>query len=149
MPTQPEPSDAVVLPFAAPDHGVGREEGTPDGDLLVRVAGGDEAAFRTIYRRYAPAAFGLALRVARQEFLAEEVVQETFTALWRGAGAYDASRGSVRTWLLSSIHHRAVDGVRRETAHQRRAERAGRKLEPASDVAQDVAEAVDLPGERA
>ncbi len=85
----------------------------------------------------------------KQGFLAEEVVQETFLSLWRGAGAYDEARGSLRTWLLSSIHHRAVDGVRRERAHQGRAARATSQITLVPDPADVVAEAVDLQGERA
>lgn len=120
-----------------------------DADLLRRIARGDEESFRALYRRYGAAAYGLARRVVRQEFLAEEIVQETFLALWRGAGAYDASRGSVRTWLLSSIHHRAVDSVRREEAHTRRAQRAHRDAVPEADVAEAVAEALDLEDDSA
>jgi RNA polymerase sigma-70 factor (ECF subfamily) len=120
-----------------------------DGDLLRRIAAGDEDAFRGLYRRYAAASFGLAVRIVKQEFLAEEIVQETFLALWRGAGAYDPSRGTVRTWLLSSIHHRAVDGVRREEAHARRALRVQRETIPGPDIADDVARGVDLDGDRA
>lgn len=120
-----------------------------DADLLRRIARGDEESFRALYRRYGAAAYGLARRVVRQEFLAEEIVQETFLALWRGAGAYDASRGSVRTWLLSSIHHRAVDSVRREEAHTRRAQRAHRDAVPEADVAEVVADALDLEDDSA
>ncbi len=120
-----------------------------DGDLLRRIAAGDEDAFRGLYRRYAAASFGLAVRIVKQEFLAEEIVQETFLALWRGAGAYDPSRGTVRTWLLSSIHHRAVDGVRREEAHTRRAQRVQHETIPAADIADDVARTMDLAGDRA
>ena len=119
-----------------------------DADLLRRIGDGDEEAFRALYRRYGGAAFGLAVRIVKQDFLAEEIVQETFLALWRGAGAYDPTRGSVRTWLLSSIHHRAVDGVRREEAHQRRAERVTRETLPGPDVADEVAESLDLGQDR-
>lgn len=128
---------------------VARLDEARDGDLVRRIGAGEEDAFRQLYRRYGAAAYGLALRIVKQEFLAEEIVQETFLALWRGAGAYDPSRGSVRTWLLSSVHHRSVDGVRREEAHLRRAERASRQTVPVADVAEEVAEDLDLAGERA
>lgn len=57
--------------------------------------------------------------------LAEEVVQEVFLSVWRAASSYDPARGSVRSWLLSQVHHRAVDAVRREDAQRRRTIRHG------------------------
>jgi RNA polymerase sigma factor (sigma-70 family) len=147
------PMTASVLPLHRREEvepvSVARLADARDGDLLRGIAAGDEAAFRGLYRRYAASSYGLAVRIVKQEFLAEEIVQETFLALWRGAGAYDPSRGSVRTWLLSSIHHRAVDAVRREEAHTRRALRVQRESIPAPDIADDVAYGVDLAGERA
>jgi RNA polymerase sigma factor (sigma-70 family) len=145
-------TEAVVVSFppALGDTVAVRSlEGARDRDLLRRIASGDEGAFRLLYRRYAPAAFGLALRIVKQRFLAEEIVQEAFLSLWRGAGAYDEGRGSVRTWFLASVHHRAVDGVRREVAHQRRAERSGQGVVPPADLADRVAEETDLRAERA
>jgi RNA polymerase sigma factor (sigma-70 family) len=147
-------ADAAVLDFPqdndlqGSDVAVRNLEEARDRDLMARVAAGDEEAFRTLYRRYAAPAYGLALRVVKQVFLAEEIVQETFLSLWRGAAAYDEARGTPRTWLLSSVHHRAVDGVRREQAHQRRAERSIGKLDLPPDMADAVVEALDLRGER-
>jgi RNA polymerase sigma factor (sigma-70 family) len=65
-------------------------------------------------------AMGLAMRVIGQRSLAEEVLQEVFVKLWRSAEGYDPARGRVRTWLLTQIHHRAVDVVRHEEAQRRR-----------------------------
>ena len=50
----------------------------------------------------------------------EEIVQEAFLAFWRNPGGYEEDRGSVRAWLMSTVHHRAVDAVRREEAQRRR-----------------------------
>src|SRR5262249_18265312 len=61
----------------------------------------------------------LALRVTADRGLAEDAVQEAFTAVWRRASTYVASRGSVRTWILGLVHHKAVDLVRREAARRR------------------------------
>ena len=113
-------------------------EEASDRELLERVAVGDEDAFRLLFRRYGPAARALALRVVRQPFLAEEIVQEAFLALWRHPASYRDDRGSVRGWLMATVHHRAVDLVRREEAQRRRAEGA----EPADTAAEDVALAV-------
>src|SRR5256885_7648624 len=95
-----------------------------DRDLMSRVARGDEEAFRRLFRRYAPTARALAMRIVRQSNLAEEIVQEAFLALWKNPQGYDQRRGSVRSWLMGMVHHRAVDLVRREEAHRRRAEAA-------------------------
>jgi RNA polymerase sigma-70 factor (ECF subfamily) len=96
--------------------------GGADQELVSRVAAGDEEAFREIFRRYGSVAKALALRVIRQPFLAEEIVQEAFLSLWRSPQSYRAERGSVRGWLMSTVHHRAVDFIRREEAQRRRAE---------------------------
>ncbi len=120
-----------------------------DRDLVRRVADGDEDAFRGLFRRYAPNAQSLALRVVRQPFLAEEIVQDAFLALWRNPTSFDPARGSFRAWLLSLVHHRAVDLVRREESQRRRAEAVG--AEPAAagapDPAEEVADLVDLERE--
>ncbi|MGH2829353.1 MAG: sigma-70 family RNA polymerase sigma factor [Actinomycetota bacterium] len=92
-----------------------------DRDAIERTADGDERAFVETYRRYAPAALGLARRVIGDAGLAEEVVQEVFVSVWRRSGSYDQARGTVRSWLLAQVHHRAVDVIRRESAQRRRA----------------------------
>ncbi len=120
-----------------------------DRDLLRRIGSADEEAFRELFRRYSPNALALARRVVRQPFIAEEIVQEAFLAAWRNAEGYREGRGSVRSWLMTMVHHRAVDAVRREESQRRRAEDA-----QASDVlaVEDPADAVvaqlGLPEER-
>ena len=115
-------------------------EDARDRDLLRRIGEGDEGAFRDLFRRYGPAGKALALRIIRQQFLAEEILQEAFLALWRNPAAYREDRGTVRGWLMSAVHHRAVDYVRREEAQRRRGEQM--EAEAAGAVTQDVAEAV-------
>lgn len=120
-----------------------------DRDLVARVGRGDADAFRSLFDRYAPIANALALRVVRQTHLAEEIVQEAFMAVWRNPNGYDPSRGSVRAWLMGTVHHRAVDLVRREEAHRRRAEAAiPGAAEELEDHADEVAGAMDRPAER-
>ncbi len=121
------------------------EERATDLELHGGLAEGDPEAFEALYRRYAPAAYGLALRVTGQPMLAQEVVHDAFLALWRAPGAYDPARGPLRTFLLSLVHHRAVDVVRREERLRGRAERAA-NLEPSTgeDVAEAVVEEVSL-----
>jgi len=109
-------------------------EDARDRDLVRRVIAKDEEAFRSLFRRYAPMAKALALRIVRQTFVAEEIVQEAFLALWRNPGAFREDRGSFRAWMLSTVHHRAVDAVRREEAWRRRS----REHDPDALVAEDV-----------
>ncbi len=97
----------------------------PDRDLMVRIRSGDQEAFRSLFRKYAPTAMALARRVLRRGHLAEETVQEAFLSVWKAPERFDPSRGSVRAWLMSAVHHRAVDLVRREEAQQRRSQEAG------------------------
>ena len=121
-------------------------EDARDRDLVRRVIAKDEEAFRSLFRRYAPMAKALALRIVRQTFVAEEIVQEAFLALWRNPGAFREDRGSFRAWMLSTVHHRAVDAVRREEAWRRRS----REHDPDALVAEDVGATVveELPKTR-
>ncbi len=121
-------------------------EDARDRDLVRRVAEGEEAAFRQLFQRYAAAAKALAMRIVRQAFLAEEIVQEAFLALWRHPTSYREDRGSFRAWLMSTVHHRAVDVVRREEAQRRRAEdvRPDATADTMADPAEGVAERAAL-----
>ncbi len=91
-----------------------------DEELMVLVKRADPAAFAVVYERHATAAFSLAYRMVGTRAAAEDVVQEAFLALWRGSGRYDITRGSVRTWVLGIVHHRAIDALRRSVVHDRR-----------------------------
>jgi RNA polymerase sigma factor (sigma-70 family) len=120
-------------------------EDARDLDLARRVVEGDQVAFRTLYQRYGPSSKGLALRVARSPAMAEEIVQEAFLALWRNPEAYREDRGSFRAWLMSTVHHRAVDAVRREEVQRRRMQEA--ELEAAvvqPDIGEVVVEEADV-----
>ena len=120
-----------------------------DRELVLRIGKGDQEAFRGLYGRYGSSAKALALRVVRQSHLAEEIVQEAFMALWKDPDGYDYERGSVRSWLMGMVHHRAVDLVRREEAQRRRAEQSiPTAMETEPDPADQVVEEVGAPGER-
>jgi RNA polymerase sigma factor (sigma-70 family) len=120
-----------------------------DRELVLGIRRRDEEAFRGLFGRYAPSAKSLAMRVVRQSNLAEEIVQEAFMALWRNPAAYDDQRGSVKSWLMGMVHHRAVDLVRREESYRRRAEKTAHQvIDLESDHADDVIEQIGLPEER-
>jgi RNA polymerase sigma-70 factor, ECF subfamily len=91
-----------------------------DEDVMQLVQRGDARAFELIYDRHAGAAFSLAYRMTGKRAAAEDVVQEAFLSIWRSGARYDRTRGSVRTWVLGIVHHRAIDGLRRATVHDRR-----------------------------
>jgi RNA polymerase sigma-70 factor (ECF subfamily) len=91
-----------------------------DEDLMQLVREGDAEAFEVIYERHSTAAFSLAYRMTGRRGAAEDVVQEAFLSLWRSGARYDRTRGSVRTWVLGIVHHRAIDALRRSMVHDRR-----------------------------
>ena len=88
--------------------------------LLAACAEQDREAFQRLFRMLSPAAYGLALRVLRDEHLAQDALQEAFTQVWLEADRYDPAMGSGRGWVLRLVHRRAVDRVRREEADRRR-----------------------------
>jgi RNA polymerase sigma-70 factor (ECF subfamily) len=90
-----------------------------DEDLMQLLAENDSAAFAILYERHANVAFSLAFRMCGKRAVAEDVVQEAFLALWRSGQRYDRTRGSVRTWVLGIVHHRAIDALRRGVVHDR------------------------------
>jgi RNA polymerase sigma-70 factor (ECF subfamily) len=91
-----------------------------DEELMELLAEGDPRALEAIYDRHGAAAFSLAYRMVGDRTAAEDVVQEAFLSIWRSRVRYQRERGSVRTWVLGIVHHRAIDGLRRNTVHQRR-----------------------------
>lgn len=93
-----------------------------DEDLLTLVERGDADAFEVVYERHSRVAFSLAFRLLGDRQAAEDLVQDAFLTLWRGAAGYSVSRGSVRNWLLSILHNRGVDRLRTLGAMSRRQE---------------------------
>lgn len=92
----------------------GRAAGPSDEHLLERLAAGpDERALSDLYDRYQAQMYGLAMRITRDPALAQDAVQEAFVGVWRNAARYATGRSTVRTWMLSIAHHRAIDIVRR------------------------------------
>jgi RNA polymerase sigma-70 factor (ECF subfamily) len=95
--------------------------GEEDAVLVQRIQTGQEEALQHLHRRYAPLVFHLACR-ALDRAAAEEVVQDTFLAVWRKAGDFDPARGTFRTWLVSIGQHRILDELR---SRSRRPQLAG------------------------
>jgi len=112
-----------------------------DAALVVAIARFREAALAEVYRRHGDAAFGLALRVMRDRALAEELVQEVFLKLWQDPERFDPGRGSLRAFLMATVHSRAIDVVRAESARRAREDRHDRlHPEPQYDLEREVVE---------
>jgi RNA polymerase sigma factor (sigma-70 family) len=102
---------------------VGRQEAEEareptDEQLLEAVGRGDDDALGELYDRFGRLAFRLAFRILRDRALAEDAVQEAFLAVWRSADAYKRERAKPSTWILTVVHRRAVDIVRREQSRR-------------------------------
>src|ERR1041385_5136251 len=91
-----------------------------DEDVMQLVRRGDARAFEVIYERHSAAAFSLAYRMMGTRGRAEDVTQDAFLSLCRSGARYDRGRGSVRTWVLGIVHHRAIDFLRRSAVHDKR-----------------------------
>jgi RNA polymerase sigma-70 factor (ECF subfamily) len=90
----------------------------PDEELMDLVREGDTRAFEIVFDRHGGVAFSLAYRMCGRRALAEDIVQEAFLSLWRTGARYDRTRGSVRSWVLSAVHNRAIDAFRRESIRE-------------------------------
>ena len=103
-------------------------------EVRGRLVSGEDGALGEVYDQYASFVYGLALRVIGDARAAEDVSQDVFVGLWERPAAFDPERGSLRTWLGTLAHRRAVDYVRREEARRRRAERDAGYAVTAPDV---------------
>jgi RNA polymerase sigma-70 factor (ECF subfamily) len=109
-----------------------------DANLVVSIARYRDDALAELYRRHAGAVYGLARRVLWDVQLAEEVVQEVFLRIWTAPERYDPDRGSIRSYLLTQAHGRAVDMLRSE---------GSRKVREARDALQTAEAGYDLERE--
>ena len=104
--------------------------------LVAEAAAGREQGLAGLYDLYGRRAYGLALRVLRDETLAENAVQDAFLTVWRSAADYRPERGAPSTWILTIVHRRAVDIVRREK--RRRVDLVEEFEEPAGDATEET-----------
>ena len=86
-----------------------------DDELIAAVARGDHPALLALYDRHGRVAYGLAYRVLGDAGAAEEAVQDAYLRVWRRASTFDTTRGGVRSWLLTIVHHCAIDLLRRRS----------------------------------
>jgi RNA polymerase sigma factor (sigma-70 family) len=120
----------TALLTTSPPHAAGRDLAhLSDEALLSLVASSDDQALAELYDRFGRVAYGLALRILRDDALAQDAVQEAFLAVWRSADRFLAERAKASTWILTLVHRRSVDLVRREDR------RRGEPLESAAEPA--------------
>jgi RNA polymerase sigma-70 factor (ECF subfamily) len=113
--------------------------GSSDEALIEAAARADEDALAALYDRFGRVAYGLALRVLRDRALAEDAVQEAFLQVWRSADRFEPGKAKASTWILTFVHRRAVDLVRREER---------RRAEPADAVPAATGPSADEDAER-
>ena len=113
-----------------------------DEDLMQLVRRADPDAFAVVYERHSGSAYALAYRMTGTRGAAEDVTQEAFLSVWRSGARFDRNRGSVRTWVLGIVHHRAIDALRRGKVRDRPRvddEDAAEKLAAPEDTELEVA----------
>ncbi|HEU4492578.1 MAG TPA: sigma-70 family RNA polymerase sigma factor [Rubrobacteraceae bacterium] len=110
-----------------------------DEELISLAGQGEAQAFAVLYDRHGRAAYSLAYRMMGEKQAAEDLVQDGFLKVWRGAESYRAERGSVRTWILSIVHNCGIDQLR-STASRRRTQEKVEASAPASQPSEAFAE---------
>jgi len=85
-----------------------------DAEIIARIYTGDEGAMAMLYDRYSPVVYAVALRVLSDRNTAEDILQDVFVQLWRNPQSFNASRGSLATWLAVIARNRAIDQLRRK-----------------------------------
>ncbi|RME44672.1 MAG: sigma-70 family RNA polymerase sigma factor [Chloroflexi bacterium] len=102
-------------------QGLNLRDDASDADLMAQLAAGERWPMGVLYDRYARLVYSMVLKILHDQERAEDVVQEVFVRVWRGAGSFQAGRGNFTNWLLGIAHHRAIDELRRQGSQQRRA----------------------------
>lgn len=119
-----------------------------DEALIEALAAQDLTGLATLYDRHGRLAYALAYRILGEPEAAEDVVHDAFLLAWRGAGGFRRDRGTARGWLLSIVHHRAVDVLRRKTAFRPAPLEAAEHRPSDADTAAEAARNVEQQGVR-
>jgi RNA polymerase sigma-70 factor, ECF subfamily len=121
------------------------ELATNDQALMRAFARRDRAASEELYSRFASRIYGLGIVMLGNEAAAQDLVQDTFLKLWRGADRFDAGRGKLESWVLLVARSLAIDALRRRVLEARvRASTAAEREESPEPALEEVAETHDL-----
>jgi len=120
----------------------------PDAQLVRRMVVGSQDALAALYDRHGSAVFAAAMRASSDRWIAAEVVQETFLALWNRAEQFDPSRGTLPAWLATIARNRAIDRLRAAGRNERAASFSSfaRTIADEHSVAEWLAASGDLIG---
>ncbi len=118
-----------------------------DAALMRAFGARDPAAADTLYRRFSSRVYGLGIVMLGNDAAAQDLVQDTFVKLWRGADRFDEGRGKLETWVLLVARSLAIDALRRRVLEARTLESSAPTRDLSTEPAPDeVAETVDLAG---
>lgn len=84
----------------------------PEDELILLLQGKDKRGFVMLYDNYSPALYGIILKIVRIEEIAEDVMQDAFVKIWKNMDSYNASKGSLFTWILNVARNTAIDKIR-------------------------------------
>ncbi len=129
---------ARITPLPKTNKEVAQLSILDDNELVQEVIKRDQGALAEVYRRTGAILVATAAKVTKSQQLAEEVVQEVIVKLWNEPEKFDASRGSLKAFLLVQTHRRAIDLVRSEVARTKRQERVASFKENESTRFEDM-----------
>lgn len=109
--------------------------------LVSRIARADATAFEILYDSYSGLVYSLALGMLRDPQAAQDVTQDVFLGIWRGASEFDPRRGRVRAWVLALAHHKTVDAMRRQ--RRRATEPLSESAVHFTDIVAEVMQRID------
>ena len=115
-------------------------DAAPMATLMRRVAGGDQAAFATLYDATSSAVYGLLVGMLPTPAVAEEVAQEVYVEVWRKADSFDPERGSAETWISLLARSRALDRIRADRSYTGAVDRAGSSVSAAELMGENRAD---------
>jgi RNA polymerase sigma-70 factor (ECF subfamily) len=117
-PSAPRPDDVPVAGRRKVRTAEQNAQEQADQEMMRRLVTGDEAAFASFYRRFAPGLFSMIYEILQDQKEAEDVLQEAFVQMWKKASTYDPNRSGLFTWAVMISRNKAIDRIR---ARQRRA----------------------------
>jgi RNA polymerase sigma factor (sigma-70 family) len=106
--------DAVDTTQDLTEHHLPCRDELSDENLIQALTDGSVWAMELLYQRYSALLYSLAYRMVANRQIAEDLLQDVFLVLWQRAASYAPQSGSVRSWLISIMHHRTIDYLRSE-----------------------------------